>query len=50
VGHSNTLLPLVQALGGQTSITAIRDHDYRYLFRLSIDGQNVKTEELTYGQ
>lgn len=50
VGHSNTLLPLIQALGGKTSITAIRDDEYSYLFRITLNGVNVKTEELTYGQ
>lgn len=50
VGHSNTLLPLIQALGGKATISGIGDDEYRYLFRLTLDGENVRTEELTYGQ
>lgn len=49
VGHSNTLLPLIKALGGYTSISEIKDDDYRNLFKLTINGADVKTEELKYG-
>lgn len=49
VGHSNTLLPLIKALGGYTSVTDIKDDDYRNLFKLVINGEDVKSETLTYG-
>jgi broad specificity phosphatase PhoE len=49
VGHSNTLLPLIKALGGYPSINEIKDDDYRNLFKLIINGADVKTEELKYG-
>lgn len=50
IGHSNTLLPMIQILGGKTSITSIRDDEYQYLFRLTLEGGNMRTEELTYGR
>ena len=49
VGHSNTLIPQIQAFGGHLSITEIKDADYRYLFKLTITGSDVKTEETLFG-
>jgi broad specificity phosphatase PhoE len=49
VGHSNTLLPLIKALGGYTSVTEIKDDEYRNLFKLVINGDDVKSETLSYG-
>lgn len=50
VGHSNTVLSLVDAFGGKTSITEIKDSEYRNLFKLVIKGTEVTTTELTYGR
>lgn len=50
VGHSNTILPLLVAFGGKAPISEIKDEDYRYLFKLVIDGDTVQTEALTYGR
>lgn len=36
VGHSNTLLPLLKALGVQTTITEIKDAEYNYLFKVEL--------------
>lgn len=49
VGHSNTLIPQTKALGGYTSFSEIEDSNYRTLIRLTINGTDVKTEELNYG-
>lgn len=50
VGHSNTVLPLLVAFGGIAPVSEIKDTDYRYLFKLVIDGDKVVTESLTYGR
>jgi phosphohistidine phosphatase SixA len=49
VGHSNTLVPQVEAFGGRTSFNKIEDSDYRNLIRLTINGSDVRTEELKFG-
>jgi broad specificity phosphatase PhoE len=49
VGHSNTLVPQVEAFGGRTSFHKIEDSDYRNLIKLTINGSDVKTEELKFG-
>lgn len=49
VGHSNTLVPQVEAFGGRTSFNKIEDGDYRNLIRLTINGSDVRTEELKFG-
>ena len=36
VGHSNTLLPLLKALGVQPAITEIKDAEYDYLFKVEL--------------
>jgi phosphohistidine phosphatase SixA len=51
VGHSNTVLETIEALGGKKPINSITDQDYDYLFELSIaqDGTtNVKVKH--YGE
>lgn len=48
VGHSNTILPIIRAFGGSTSVTEIRDYDYSYLFKLIID-DTVNTSFEYYG-
>lgn len=50
VGHSNTVLQLVEAFGGKTSIMEIKDHEYRNLFKLEIMGTSVTTTEMSFGQ
>jgi broad specificity phosphatase PhoE len=49
VGHSNTILPQTRALGGYPSFTEIQDTDYRNLIKVTINGSDIKTEELKYG-
>jgi len=48
VGHSNTILPMIRAFGGSTTITEIKDYDYSYLFKLIIN-DTVNTSYAYYG-
>jgi phosphohistidine phosphatase SixA len=50
VGHSNTILQLVEAFGGKTTITEIKDYEYRNLFKLELARSNVNTTEMSFGQ
>ncbi|MDF9797481.1 2,3-bisphosphoglycerate-dependent phosphoglycerate mutase [Catalinimonas alkaloidigena] len=36
-GHSNTILPIIEALGANPPIDQIGDQDYDYIFSVSID-------------
>ncbi len=36
VGHSNTLLPLVEALGAARPVSELTDEDYDYLFEVTL--------------
>ncbi|GAC1369879.1 MAG: hypothetical protein NVSMB30_08010 [Hymenobacter sp.] len=36
VGHSNTLLPLIESLGGTPPVEAIGENEYDYLFTVRI--------------
>lgn len=51
VGHSNTVLELLEAFGAQRPLAALSDDDYDFFFELTIN-QNGKTELLTqhYGK
>jgi 2,3-bisphosphoglycerate-dependent phosphoglycerate mutase len=49
VGHSNTVLPMVRAFGGNTKVGEIKDTEYRYLFKVVINGEETTTSELYYG-
>ncbi len=35
-GHSNTLLPIIQAFGATTDVTSISDQEYDYLFKVTV--------------
>lgn len=50
VGHSNTVLPLIAALGASTTITEIKDDEYSYLFKVRIPAKGTPTAQvLHYG-
>ena len=50
VGHSNTLLPLIESLGGTAPVDAIADNEYDYLFTIRIGGGTLPTVALrAYG-
>jgi phosphohistidine phosphatase SixA len=50
VGHSNTVIPLVKALGGSTTMTEIPENEFDHLFilKVSADG-TVSTTQKKYG-
>lgn len=43
VGHSNTLLPLLAALGAPAPVAAIGGGEYRYLFEVRVPAQGPAT-------
>jgi broad specificity phosphatase PhoE len=50
IGHSNTVLETIEALGGQRPVNALSDDDYDYIFRVEMDGQSpVKVQAFQYG-
>ncbi|GAA4505927.1 hypothetical protein GCM10023172_34490 [Hymenobacter ginsengisoli] len=50
VGHSNTLLPLLAALGVAPLPAEIRDEEYNYLFKVTLrEGQPARLEMSRYG-
>ena len=50
VGHSNTVLETIEALGGKPPVKALTDEDYDYIFKLTIKGGVVRTETYQYGE
>ena len=51
VGHSNTVLETIEALGGKRPIAEITDQDYDYLFTLQIDNDGNATVKVEhYGE
>jgi broad specificity phosphatase PhoE len=51
VGHSNTVLETIEALGGKRPIASISDNEYDYFFsiKISVDGL-VEVESGRYGE
>lgn len=51
VGHSNTVLEMIEALGGEKPIESISDQEYDYLFQLNIlvDG-TTDVKVMHYGE
>ncbi len=50
VGHSNTLLPLLAALGVKAPMQEIKDEEFSYLFRVELrEGQPAKLKVSQYG-
>lgn len=45
-GHSNTLLPIIEAFGAKRPVSEIADSEYTYLFKLVVDGQNPAVVEV----
>jgi broad specificity phosphatase PhoE len=41
VGHSNTVLETIEALGGQRPVASISDNEYDYFFTVKIDTDGV---------
>lgn len=50
-GHSNTLLPIIEAFGAEKPMQEIADNAYSYLFKLQVDStDNANVEVLTFGE
>jgi broad specificity phosphatase PhoE len=43
VGHSNTVLPLIDALGAARPVPELTDADYDYLFEVTLRPEGVAT-------
>jgi broad specificity phosphatase PhoE len=51
VGHSNTLLPQLAALGVEPPVQEIKDNEFDYLFKVTLrDGKPAKLETSRYGK
>jgi phosphohistidine phosphatase SixA len=50
VGHSNTVLELVEALGAKRPIPALGEEDYDYVFTVTIEGSSIKLQTSQYGK
>ena len=50
VGHSNTILTIVKALGANPSMTQIPDSQYNLLFEVRLTGDKASLTEHTYGR
>ncbi|GAB3540630.1 phosphoglycerate mutase family protein [Pontibacter brevis] len=42
-GHSNTVLPIMEALGVQRPVTEIADSDYDYIFKVTLASDGTAT-------
>lgn len=45
-GHSNTLLPMIEAFGAKRPVSDISDSEYNHVFKLTIDPEDKTTVEL----
>lgn len=50
VGHSNTVLELVEAFGIKRPIPALNDDDYNYLFTVTVQGDATQMQMTQYGK
>jgi phosphohistidine phosphatase SixA len=51
VGHSNTVLETIEALGGIRPLTQLSDDDYDYLFKVVLaDGKPAQVSSFHFGQ
>jgi bisphosphoglycerate-dependent phosphoglycerate mutase len=49
-GHSNTVLPIIEALGGKKPKDDLTEDDYDYIFRLNINGNKTKVKMAHFGR
>jgi 2,3-bisphosphoglycerate-dependent phosphoglycerate mutase len=49
VGHSNTVLEIIEAFGGIRPVKELTDDDYDYIFELAIKGKKVDVKASRYG-
>jgi 2,3-bisphosphoglycerate-dependent phosphoglycerate mutase len=49
IGHSNTVLNVIEAFGGTKPVKELTDDDYDYLFTLTVKGNKVDVKVGRYG-
>jgi len=49
IGHSNTVLELIEAFGAKRPVPTISDNEYNYLFSLTVKGDKVEVKTDKYG-
>lgn len=47
-GHSNTVLPIIEALGAEPPLDSIGHQDYDYLFKVSLKGNDTSVKLMTF--
>jgi 2,3-bisphosphoglycerate-dependent phosphoglycerate mutase len=50
IGHSNTVLEIIEAFGGKKPVNELTDEDYDYIFELTVKGDKVEVKTGRYGQ
>lgn len=50
VGHSNTVLELVEAFGIKRPIPALTEDDYNYVFAVTVQGDSIQLQTSQYGK
>jgi 2,3-bisphosphoglycerate-dependent phosphoglycerate mutase len=50
IGHSNTVLNVIEAFGGTKPVKELTDDDYDYLFTLTIKGNKIEVKVSHYGK
>lgn len=50
IGHSNTILELIEAFGAKRPVPTISDDEYDYLFSLTVKGDKVEVKTDKYGE
>jgi 2,3-bisphosphoglycerate-dependent phosphoglycerate mutase len=49
VGHSNTVLEIIEAFGGKRPVKELSDDDYDYIFEITVRGNKVDVKVSHYG-
>ncbi|RZJ76301.1 MAG: histidine phosphatase family protein [Flavobacterium sp.] len=50
VGHSNTVLDVVEAFGAEKPVKELTDDDYDYIFEITIKGDKAEVKVNRYGE
>lgn len=50
VGHSNTVLQIIEAFGAKKPFAEMSEEDYDYIFHLKVNGQKAKVNMAQFGR